>query len=472
MPNRLMRVITALVVGLYSLAGLAFGEERGEPALDWRETQAYTLGVQAYVYGFPYLYMSQLRWRWTTQPIRPDKTPYMALNTFWHRRGLLDATFREGGSANNDTLYSLAWLDVSKEPVILCHPDLGTRYFTFQISDYSSDNFAYVGKRATGSKAGCFAVARPDWKGELPKGVRMLERAPTPFVFVVGRTLVDGADDVKNVTALQDQYTLTPLSYFGKGIKAPERRDVWAPFDAKSDPLADWKTINRAMEENAPPAQDARILAMFAQVGIGPGQNLDAQDEATKRGLVRALKDGRALLQATILGGNGAKVVNGWRYFVKPFGRAGVGGQFLLRGALQSLAGIVANDPEENLYPMALVDQNGEPLTGQRSYTIRFAKDALPPVDAFWSVTMYGMDYNLVANSANRYSVGDRTHSLKYAADGSLTIYVQNTAPEGDAAANWLPAPEGSFYLLLRLYLPKRAVIDGTWMPPAVTAAH
>lgn len=466
MKYRMMRLLS--ILGLLWAAGAASAEDAKTDTASWRETYAYTLGMQAYVYGFPYLYMSQLRWSWTTQPVNPEKTPYMPLNTFYHRRGLVDAAYRDGGSPNNDTLYSIAWLDVGPEPVVLCHPDMGQRYFTFEFSDYSSDNFAYAGKRTTGSKAACFAIVGKRWKGRLPKGVRLLERAPTPFALVVGRILVDGVDDVNNVTAIQDRLTLTPLSHFGKAERAAERRDVWAPFDPKIDPLAQWKTINRAMAENPPPIEDARIMAMFAHIGVGPGLDVDAQHEATKRGLARAAKDGHALLQAAILGGAGAPVVNGWRVLTKAIGRAGKHGDFLMRAALQSLAGIVANDPEENLYPLATVDQNGAPLTGERKYVIRFPKGALPPVDAFWSITLYGMDYNLVANSLNRYSIGDRTRGLKLAADGSLTIYVQSKAPEEGAMTNWLPAPEGPFFLVMRLYLPKREVIDGTWTPPPI----
>lgn len=449
--------------------GSAFAENAKPDAPSWRETNAYTLGMQAYVYSFPYLYMSQLRWRWTTQPLNPEKSPYMPLNSFWHRRGVTDAKWREGGAPNNDTSYSFAWLDVSKDPVILCHPDMGTRYFTFQIADYSSDNFAYVGKRATGSKAGCFAIAMNNWKGRLPKNVTLLARAPTPNVVVAGRILVDGPADVPNVTALQDKLTLTPLSYFGKNVTPPERRDVWKPYDGASDQLADWKTINRALSENPPPAKDTALIALFSQIGVGPGQDVDAQDADTKRGLVRALTDGRQLLKGTIAAGAGSPVQNGWRILPKEIGRAGLAGNFLLRAAMQSLIGIMANDPVENVYPLATSDRDGRPLSGAHRYTIHFEAGQLPPVNAFWSLSLYGADYNFVENPINRYAIGDRTRDLKFGADGSLTVLVQKNAPDGTGAANWLPAPEGPFLLVMRLYLPKPQVTGGTWSPPAVT---
>jgi hypothetical protein len=199
---------------------------------DWREDYAYSLGVQAYVFGFPYVYLSALRWSWVTVPKSADELPlYAPINHFSHVRKLADASYRGGGSPNQDTLYSIAWLDVGKEPVILSHPDMGDRYFTFELAGMDSDNFAYVGKRATGGKSGSFALVGPGWQGELPQGVKVLAPSRTPTVLIFGRTLVDGEADVRTVNALQDHYTLIPLSVYGKtGAKLPASRDVWKPL--------------------------------------------------------------------------------------------------------------------------------------------------------------------------------------------------------------------------------------------------
>ena len=184
--------------------------------LDWKAEYAYTAGMQAFIYGFPYIYNAKLRHDWVTQARDPAVVPYAAVNHFWHAARVMDATYRDGGCPNNDTLYSLAWLDLGGEPVILSHPDMADRYFTFELMGFSSDNFDYVGQRTTGSKAGHFAICGPGWHGDLPPGVQATLPAPTPWVLLLGRTLVDGDADLANVHALQAQYRLTPLSLWGK----------------------------------------------------------------------------------------------------------------------------------------------------------------------------------------------------------------------------------------------------------------
>ena len=190
--------------------------------LDWKAEYAYTTGMQAFIYGFPYVYNAKLRHDWVTQARDPAVVPYAAVNHFWHAARVMDAAYRDGGCPNNDTLYSLAWLDLSEEPVILSHPDMADRYFTFELMGFTSDNFDYVGQRTTGSKAGDFAICGPGWQGELPPGVQATRPAPTPWVLLLGRTLVDGDADLANVHALQAQYRLTPQSLWGKpGAKCP-----------------------------------------------------------------------------------------------------------------------------------------------------------------------------------------------------------------------------------------------------------
>ena len=198
--------------------------------LDWKAEYAYTTGMQAFIYGFPYVYNAKLRHDWVTQARDPAVVPYAAVNRFWHAARVMDATYRDGGCPNNDTLYSLAWLDLGGEPVILSHPDMAGRYFTFELMGFTSDNFDYVGQRTTGSTAGHFAICGPGWHGDLPPGVQATRPAPTPWVLLLGRTLVDGDADLAAVHALQAQYRLTPLSLWGKpGAQVPERRDVYAP---------------------------------------------------------------------------------------------------------------------------------------------------------------------------------------------------------------------------------------------------
>ena len=211
-------------------------------------------------------------------------TPYASLNHFFHTRRITTSDYRDGGSPNNDTLYSIAWLDIGKEPVILSHPDMGERYFAFEIASMTSDNFAYVGKRMTGSNPGHFAICGPDWVGDLPAGVQKLADSPTAAVLIFGRTAIQGPEDEPAVNRLQDQYKLTQLSLWDKPkARVPERRDVPIPFDSRTDPLADWKTINQAMIDNPPLRQNAFMLDLLETIGIGPGQDVSKMDFATQK---------------------------------------------------------------------------------------------------------------------------------------------------------------------------------------------
>jgi hypothetical protein len=438
------------------------------PVFDWQGEYTYSLAVQALIYGFPYVYGAQTRYKWVAQtPSDPEVNPHPAVNRFWHAARVTDATWRDGGCPNNDTMYSISWVDLSQEPVILSHPDMGDRYFTFQLAAMTSDNFDYVGRRTTGSNAGHFALIGPGWTGELPEGVTRTEPSPTPWILVGGRTLVDGAEDVPKVRTLQQQYKLTPLSMWGTDQQVPEQRDVLQPIEVTKDPLGPWKTLNAMLEENPPPPEHAILLKQFATIGIGPGLDVDAQPDNVKDNLVRALGAGMQLLKQQFLSGSWATLVNGWRYPPRNEGR--FGDELLLRAADQSLAGIVANDPEEAVYLVNFTDDSGAKFSGDRRYELQFAGDNLPPVDAFWSLTMYAADYNLVANPANRYSIGDRTPGVAKDADGGMTLYIQAASPGTDKEANWLPCPaEGTWFLILRMYQPRDEVVQATWRCPAV----
>jgi hypothetical protein len=438
----------------------------GRGAFDWRAEYAQAVGLQAFVYGFPYVYMAQVRHTWTTQPRNPELIPYTATNRFWHAARVFTAEYRDGGSPNNDTVYSLAWVDVGEEPVILSHPDIpDDRYFTFQLSAMHSDNFAFVGRRVTGNEAGNYAIVGPGWEGRLPDDVTALPVSPTPWVFVAGRTLVDGPEDVPNVRALQEEYRLTPLSLWGTDREVAERRDVLEPSDPEGDPLAPWKTLNAMLAENPPPPEHELLMKQFATIGIGPGADVEAQDEGTKEGLARAAAVGRQLLDQNFNSGWSTTQINGWRYPSRRIGRAG--DDFLLRAVWQSLAGIVANDPEEAVYLLVQADADGGALTGANRYEMRFAAGREPPVDAFWSLTMYS-NYNLVPNPIERYSLGDRSGGLRRDPEGGLAFYLQHESPGAEKEPNWLPAPEGPFFLILRMYQPHPEVVDAVWEAPPV----
>ncbi len=437
--------------------------------VDWRAEYAYTAGMQAFIYGLPYIYNAQLRHDWVTNRRDTDVVPYAAVNKFWHAARLLDATYRDGGCPNNDTLYSLAWLDLSDEPIILSHPDMGDRYFTFELVAFTSDNVDYIGQRTTGPEAGDFAIVGPDWKGELPDGVRSVAPSPTPWALLLGRTLVDGPEDLTNARALQAQFRLTPLGHWGRhGAKPPSRRNVYAPVPADQDPLGPWKTLNAMLVENPPPSRHAVLLDQFARIGIGPGLDVESQPDAVKQGLTRAALTGMALLRQQFLSGDWATIVNGWRYPPPEEGR--FGDDFLQRAADQSLAGIAANDPAESVYLVNFEDAGGQKLAADGRYELRFGAADLPPVDAFWSLAAYtAADLNLIPNTANRYSVGDRTPGLRRDPDGGLTIHLQPESPGPENEANWLPtSARQDWFVILRMYRPRPTVVEATWKCPGI----
>ena len=443
--------------------------------VDWRAEYAYTAGVQAFIYGFPYIYNAQLRHDWVTNRRDPDVVPYAAVNHFWHAARLLDAGYRYGGCPSTDTLYTIAWLDLREEPVILSHPDMGERYFAFQLAAFTSDNFDYVGQRTTGGAAGDFAVTGPGWEGDLPAGVRRVASAPTPWVLVLGRTLVDGAADLPQARALMEQYRLTPLSMWGQPSAAvPSRRDVYAPVPGTEDRLGPWRTLNAMLAENPPPAHHSVVLDQLTRVGVGAGCDVDAQPTAVKQGLARAATAGMTLVRQQFASGDWTTRVAGWRYPPPEEGR--FGDNFLRRAADQSLAGIAANDPAESVYLMNFEDADGAPLAPGGRYQLHFDAAQLPPVDAFWSLSAYtAADLNLIPNPANRYSIGDRTPVLVYDSRGDLTLHLQPEQPGAVGAAegssgNWLPtSADSAWFVILRLYRPQATVLDGTWRCPPVS---
>ena len=439
-----------------------------EEQVSWREQYAYSVGMAAYPYTLPYLYMSQLRWMWTNHPRDPKNIPYAPINHFWHANRLADATSKDGGTPNNDTVYSTAWVFVGEEPVILSHPDMGDRNFSFHLTEYTSDIFAVVSQRATGSAAGHYAIVPKGFEGTLPAGVKRLQAAPTPWLLLLARTMVHDEQDMPDVIDLQQQYRLTPLSSWGKTEqKLPASREVWAPYKAKQDPLASWRTVNRAMTENPPPPSESALLSFFAEVHIGPDQDISTLDEDSKRGLARAAKDAHQMAIKARVDIPGGTIVNGWRRNPAKAGSLGQSGEYFTRGIIQSFKGISPNYPEEARYFGRSADETGAYLdASQNTYELTFAAGELPPVDAFWSLALYGLDANLVDNSIDRYSIGDRSPGLKHNADGSLTLYLQYDSPGKDKESNWLPAPEGRFTITLRAYRPREEITLGAWVPP------
>jgi hypothetical protein len=443
--------------------------------LNWREENAYTLGVQAFVVGYPWIHLSKTRWR--VANVKPTGgaegvigyVPYK--NTFWQASRLADQHTRTGISPNADTLYGVAWVDAGKEPVILSVPKIdGKRYYTMELCSVDGDNFAYVGTRTTGQAGGNFAIVGPNWKGKLPAGVKRLPASRTPAVLIAERVLVDGPEDFAAVDAWRQQLRLTPLSQWGKPRPAqPERLDVFKPGDPKQDPLADFRTLNRAWAENPPPEKLAPLIVMFKSIGIGPGLDLDNVDADTRRGLERAAVAGMRTVVGSARAPSKFAQRDGWEFEPHAVGRLGDEDMYLERAGL-TLAGLVWNDEAESLYIHGLTDSRGQQLDGSKGrYVVRFPPGFKVPADAFWSLSLYAMDYNFFDNPIRHFTIGDRTRGLKRDPDGGLTIYVQSDSPGADKESNWLPAPRDPFYLIFRGYLPQEPMLAHDWVPPPIT---
>ncbi|MCM2534290.1 DUF1254 domain-containing protein [Neobacillus pocheonensis] len=416
----------------------------------YKSNLAYSIGIEAYLYGFPLVDMVK------TMQGSLKKVP---LNSFDHVRNLADENFRDWVKPNNDTLYSLAWLDLSKGPVELSIPKAEDgRYFTFQFIDAYTNSFHYIGTRTNDTNGGKYVIVGPGWK-EKPAAGKKVVNAPTNMVWILGRTLVNGKNDVANVNAIQDQYKLTPYK------KNQEKPNIDLPEvseDVLNDPVKFFDIMTRAMKLFPGTKEDAGVVSQFKLVGIDPETGFQGmKDPVIMDGLTRAFKDAKEIMlkskpDVSVLNNN-------WSVF----NHVGSYGTDYLSRAVIAYYGIGAINPEEGIYTGATINSTGKPLRGDNQYIIHFDKDNMPPVNAFWSICLYGPDQFFVANPINRFSIGDRTEGLRYNPDGSLDLYVQNSAPIGHES-NWLPAPKSNFILVLRMYLPKQIMIDGKYQLPLV----
>ena len=428
------------------------------------------IALQAYIYAYPLVLMDVTRKQMTNaEPGKyPSRGPMMQ---FTHLRKFPPADFKEVVRPNFDTLYSLAWLDLRKEPVILSVPEVKDRFYMLPLLDMWTDVFAVIGTYGTGTKANSFAIAMPGWKGELPKGVERVN-APTPFVWVLGRTQTNGPKDYSYIHKIQDGFKLTPLSAWGEKYKpAPFKKDpavddVTPPLKqvAKMSGKKFFTYAMELMKTNPPHITDMVMLNRMKRIGLTPENfDFDKLPQATQEALNHAAKISHDEMKKYMarLGEN----VNGWQVTTKSIG---VYGNDYLQRATVALIGLGANPYDQAVYPINLADSKGKVPQGGKKYLIHFKKDQIPPVDAFWSLTMYDEEGFQVANKLNRFAIGDRDE-LKFNQDGSLDIYIQHESPGKDKESNWLPSPaKGSIGMTLRLYAPRLSVLDGTWKPPLV----
>ncbi|MGB6033638.1 MAG: DUF1254 domain-containing protein, partial [Bacteroidota bacterium] len=394
-------------------------------------------------------------------------------NEFYHISQLLDADFTEVVTPNNDTFYDFLWLDLRSEPIVVSVPEIPReRYYAFQLVDMYTHNFGYIGSRATGSSAGKYLIAGPDWRGEKPAGIKGVFQSEGQIVFALGRTQVNGEDDGPAVKEIQAQFTATPLSkYLEQSATSPTPALDFPPYDEKKASSADFiGYLNFLLSQLKPDTSEKEMLARFEKIGIEAGEDFDAED--LDSALREAIEDGVASALKKIKGNipKMGEVKNGWVMSVGVFGnRKEMRGKYLTR-ASAAMIGLYGNTHYEAFYPMCSVDEKGEQLDGSKnSYVMHFTKENIPAVRAFWSTSLYWLPEKLfVPNRIDRYSIGDRTPGLRFGRDGSLRVYIQKNAPSGSRRANWLPAPDGPFYLICRLYWPKDKVFLEDCTPPTV----
>lgn len=434
------------------------------------EESAHEIGVNAYTYFYPLLSMDITRKQFTN--IEPGKEFGKGpMNMFINIPEYPPADFKGVVRSNFDTLYSSAWLDLTQEPQVVSAPDTNGRFYLLPMLDMWSDVFASPGWRTTGTQAGNFLVTPPGWTGRVPEGFTQLP-APTPYIWIIGRTKTDGAADYAAVHKIQAGYKVTPLSQWGKTVTLPTVK-IDPSVDMKTPPKIQVDTMSAAkyftyaaelLKVNPPHMTDQPIIAQMKEIGIEVGKSFDFDklDPTVQKALETVPTDAQALMQWKVP--TLARVVNHWSMNTDTMG---VYGNYYLKRAIVAQVGLGANLPEDAIYPLNLGDSEGMPLDGANKYVLHFEKGTTPPVNAFWSITLYDNEGFQVGNKLNRFAISSYM-PFKLNDDGSLDLYFQNESPGKDLEANWLPAPKGPFNLCMRLYGPKSDALTGKWNPPAV----
>ena len=428
------------------------------------------LATDAYIFGYPLVTMEMTR-RVITNVAEPVGTR-APMGQIIKLREYPNPSFRDVTAPNADTLYTTAFFDVGQEPWVLSIPDMKGRYFLMPMLDGWTNVFQVPGKRTTGTGAQTYAITGPGWKGSLPAGVKEY-KSPTNIVWLLGRIYCTGTpEDYAAVHKLQDEFKLVPLSSYGKPYTPPVGK-VDPSIDMKMsvrdqvnrmDAVSYFTLLCELMKSNPPAAADAPHLAGFARIGIVPGQSFDASK--LKADFVKRVPEvgfDRTMLQFKT--NKAIKDENGWAFTTK----TGIYGTDYLMRALITAIGLGANRPQDAVYPTSKADADGRKYNGANKYVVQFPKGRLPPVDGFWSLTMYDSGYFFVNNPLNRYSISPR-QNLKTNPDGSTDIYIQKESPGNDKEANWLPSPPDDFILMLRMYWPQEkrpSIINGTWTIPA-----
>jgi hypothetical protein len=431
------------------------------------------IATLAYIWGFPLVTMER-QFNFVTSPNVPPGVGRGPANSVSCATELVNASFTDVVTPNSDTLYCMVQFDLRNEPVVVVVPTISDRYYSFEFLDAYTNDYAYLGTRASGGNGGTYLIAGPEWNGQVSEGMSKIW-TPTNLAWLITRTLVKNPADVANVVAIQDKIIVKPLSEFqGNGTTSsqPAATQINASKEVPIGPqpsliaptgIKIFDEIGAAMVGNPLNPPDPVLVTKLASVGIGPGKVPSTETNDTiKAALQTGITEGQKMIDARVA--NIGTVENGWLVNAQ----AGVyGTDYLFRAAVTQL-GLGAHIPQEALYPLTFTDSQGKGLGGNSTYLMHFEPGQTPPVDGFWSVSMYNDKNLFVENPINRYSIGQYTEGLKNNTDGSLDIYVQNASPGADKESNWLPAPEESFNMVMRLYLPQAQALNGTWQLPLV----
>ena len=465
---------TAILFSMSLLAALTSAPcanaQAGAPAIP--EAEARSIAVDAYIYFYPLVSMDLTRKQLINMP--PGAGLGGPMNTFDNIPAFPAADMKAVVRPNFDTLYSSGWVDLTREPMVVSVPDTGGRYYLLPMLDMWTDVFASPGWRTTGTKAGNFLLVPPSWNGDVPADFTRIN-APTPYVWIIGRTKTDGPADYDAVHAVQKGFKITPLSSWGKPA-VPVKANIDPSVDVKTPPKEQVDTMQgpkyfayaaELLKLHPPHDTDQPIIARLKRIGFDAGKSFDVAKLDTP--VRKAIEDAPAAAQKLMAWKipTLARVANNWSMNTDTMG---VYGNYYLKRAIVTQVGLGANLPEDAIYPLNLGDETGKPLDGANKYAVHFGKEEIPPVDAFWSITLYDNDGFQVANSINRFAVSSWM-PFKRDADGSLTLYIQNESPGADRESNWLPAPKGPFNLTMRLYAPKSEALTGLWNPAPVVVA-
>jgi hypothetical protein len=470
-------IAAALMVGCTKNDSITTTEKSTGDKPSIAETKA--IAEEAYIYGLPIVMNYAVMYEFSVDKNSGQyKAPF---NQIENQARVFTYEDTSIPTPNSDTPYSSVWTDLRAEPIVLSIPAVEKeRYFSVMLCDGNTFNFGYIGSRATGNEAGDYLVAGPDWKGARPPGIKKVFQSTTQFALVAYRTQLFNPADMPNVVKIQAGYKAQPLSAYLKQPPPP------AP------PIINFPKINKDMVKTgffdyldfalqfAPAGpEEKEIRAKLARIGIGPGKTFDFKDLSLehKAEILLGMKEGESKVEQ--FEAAGVKNINGWKVGDWFGDRAFYNGNWIKRAAAAK-AGIYGNDSAEATYPMTKTLANGEELDASKhDYTLTFPAGQLPPVNAFWSVTMYdGKSQLLIKNPINRYLINSpMLPGMKKNGDGSLTLYIQKDSPGKDKESNWLPAPNNLVYLVMRLYWPKTEAPSilppgsGTWQPPAIVVA-